>query len=224
MAVATAVFLLLTSLVSVTAAIAVAQKERATAAALFRAETHLATAKQVVDRFGAEMSERLARIPAATEVRGEMLEESLRFYEDLARYAHSDPTLQRDAATAAFKAAAVAEKLGHLPRAAELYEVSRQRFKSLATTETEDRDAIRVCERRLVLLAAIEQNNTGRKLAQEGRIPEAVVSLNAARQILEGLLEEEDADAELSNCLAGVLGNLAVLELTDRTQTEGVVH
>ena len=210
LAVATAGLLLMALLGTATTAVVVSQKERATAAALSRADTLLVTAKQVVDRFGAEMSDRLAHIPAAAEVRGEMLEESLRFYEDLARYAESDPSLKRDAATAAFKAAAVAEKTGRLQRAAELYELSRQHFSSLAVTETEARDAARVCERRLILLEVIDQNNSGRRLLQEGLVPDAAEKFAAARDTLENLLEGE-AGAELSSCLATVLNNLAMV-------------
>ena len=209
-AVATAGFLLVALLASSTAAIVVAQKERATAAALLRAETHLATAKRVVDRFGAEMSDRLADIPAATAVRGEMLEESLRFYEELASYAEADPSLKLDAATAAFKAAAVAEKTGRLERAAELYWLARQRFTSLAETEPEARDAALVCERRLILLGVIGQNNAGRELLQKGFVSEAAENFAAARETLEKLLVGE-ADAELSSCLAAVLNNLAMV-------------
>lgn len=208
--VATAALLLVALLVSSTAAIIVAQKERATAAALHRAETHLATAKQVVDRFGAEMSERLADIPAATAVRGEMLEESLRFYEELALYAASDPSLKRDAATAAYKAAAIAEKTGRLQRAAELYELARHRFSSLAETEPEARDSANICERRLILLTAIQQNNSGKRLLQEGLVSEAAQKFSAARNTLEELLGT-DADAELRSCLAAVLNNLAMV-------------
>ncbi len=210
LAVATAGLLLVALLATSAAVVVVAQKERATAAALLRAETHLATAKQVVDRFGAVMSDRLADIPAATAVRGEILEESLRFYEELARYAESDPSLKLDAATAAFKAAAVAEKTGRLPRAAELYELARQHFTSLAEVETEAQDAARTCERRLNLLAAIQQNNSGRRLLQDGLESEAAVNFTAARRTLEELLLA-NADAELRSCLATVLNNLAMV-------------
>jgi tetratricopeptide (TPR) repeat protein len=210
LAVATAGMLLVALLASSTAAIVVTQKERATAAALLRAETHLATAKKVVDRFGAEMSDRLAGIPAATAVRGEMLEESLRFYEDLARYAEADPSLKLDAATAAFKAAAVAEKTGRLPRAAELYELARRHFSSLAETQGEAREMALVCQRRLILLGVIGQNNAGRELLQKGFVLEAAENFAAARDTLEKLLAE-NADAELSSCLAAVLNNLAMI-------------
>lgn len=202
--------LLVASLASSAALFVVAQKERATADALRRAETHLATAKQAVDRFGAEMSERLADIPAAASVRGEMLEESLRFYEELSRYAESDPALQHDAATAAFKAAAVAEKTGRLQHAIELYELARKRFVSLANGDVEARDALRVCQRRLLLLAAIQQNNDGRQLLESAHVGEAEHFLLEARTTLEELLNA-DADAEVGSCLACVINNLAML-------------
>ena len=149
----TVTMVLIGLLISSVSAVVMLWKEREAAAARERAERHLATAKQAVDRLGAEMTEQLALIPEAAAVRGAMLEETLRFYEDLSQYAAEDPHMRRDLASAAFKAAGAAQQLGRRERAVELYEQASHEFAAVEA-DTEIRFARALCNSRLAQLLA----------------------------------------------------------------------
>ncbi|QDU88197.1 Serine/threonine-protein kinase PrkC [Pirellulimonas nuda] len=111
--------LVLVAAVSIIAGLALAREGRRTAAALdqaeanlARAETHYRQAREVVDRLGSGLADRLAELPAAAPLRQSVLADTLRYYREFIEQAKGDAMLRRELVETQLKAGVVAYRLG----------------------------------------------------------------------------------------------------------------
>lgn len=154
-----------------------AAKQAETDRALLHARAHFSEVQKLVDGFGAGVSERLREVPGAEEVRGDLLRETLKYYEAILNYAGDTASLREDAAKAAFKAGAVHEQIGQNEAALDMYRLARDHFSELIAAPTGKilyQGDLALCE-----------NNLGALLARLGKTTEAQKFLESAvaRQI-----------------------------------------
>ena len=98
-----------------------------------RAQAKFQQAREMLDRFGARVAQRLANeVPGAEGVRKELLAEMLPYYQDFVREAADDPALQADLALTLTKIGNLSEQLGALPEAQRAYEDARAILDKLA--------------------------------------------------------------------------------------------
>ena len=94
----------------------------------------------VVDRFGSQLAQRLADVPGASQVRRELLTETLQYYRDFAEQAKDDPQLQADLGLTYSKIAKLAAESGLNNDAIAAHESARDVYARLAAEEPGNRD------------------------------------------------------------------------------------
>lgn len=169
-----------------------------------QAEENYRTARLAVDKFGLGMSERLASVPGAEEVRREILRETLKYYARFITQARRDPSLKGDVGLALLKSGGIHEQLGAVAEASEAYDQAIEALRivsaSPARSVARDRDLAR------------GWNNRGLLRSRLGRTEGALVDLTQARELqmalLEGATNDDEADS-LRGDLACSLGNQA---------------
>jgi serine/threonine protein kinase len=140
-----------------TALVMLAAKQTETDRALVRARAHFREVQEVVDRFGARVSEKLRDVPGAEPIRGELLRETLAYYDAILEYAGDEPALREDAAKAAFKAGVVHEQIGESELAKAKYQLAKNRFSQMVVempTVPAHQADLALCENNLGSLAA----------------------------------------------------------------------
>ncbi|MCL4204324.1 MAG: tetratricopeptide repeat protein [Pirellulaceae bacterium] len=105
-----------------------------------RAELNYRHARGIVDRFGARLAERLVEIPGAEQIRRELLQDTLQYYQDLAAQARDDPALRVDLATTYGKMGAIIENIGSTEEAIAAYESARELWDQLAAEAPRESD------------------------------------------------------------------------------------
>lgn len=167
-----------------------------------RAERHFREAQQAVDRFGAQLAERLADVPGTDQVRSELLGETLRYYRDFVEQAKGDPALRADLAMTFSKIGSLMGEIGSTPEAIDAHRSALGLWEQLAA-ENPAQDEYR---RRLALC----RNNLALALRSAGRTDEA-------RRAYEGAirLQQELAAGDGKEDLGGLAlahTNLGLLE------------
>jgi serine/threonine protein kinase len=143
--------------------------------ALAIAEENLQQAHTVLKRFGTRYSEQLAAIPGAEGVRSQMLEDSLKFYEQLEAQTANDPALAINQAIAYNRMGTLSEKLGNTKVALAKHEAARKIWQARFNGEPSNAEYARNL--------ALCDNNIGLLLVSFGREAEAVAALLRAKQI-----------------------------------------
>ena len=119
-----------------------------------RAERHFREAQEVVDRFGSRLAERLKDVPGADGVRREVLEETLRYYENFVEEAGSDPALRTELALTHSKIGTLAEQIGSVESAITAQTNALRLFEQLIAEQPDSVDLRRhagICQNNLAL-------------------------------------------------------------------------
>lgn len=190
--------------VGVIATVLVMRESREAELNLHRAEKNFYAARDVVDRFGAGLAERLTEVPGAESIRQDLLTETIAYYREFAEQAESNPQLRVDLALAYSKLGALLEKRGSLAEALEAHDRARALWARLAADSPgsrEHRDHL-----------ALSWNNLAGTLATAGRFEEARDAQNAAVRIQSQLADEFADDVDARSDLAQSYGQLGSLE------------
>lgn len=187
---------------------------------LAQARSHFNQAREVVDLFGTQYADRLAKIPGAEQIRQEILTDALGYYRGFIAEAADDPTFQGDLALTYAKVGSVTEQTGDPARALVAY---RQAQTILETLVRERPDA----EKPRAQLATCH-NNAGQVLMRQGKIAEARASHRRAIEIQKSLVEqfpddEYRGDLALSyNNLGEVESRASAIEAADEDYREAI--
>jgi eukaryotic-like serine/threonine-protein kinase len=180
-----------------------------------QAEEYYKTARLAVDKFGLQMSERLADVPGAEGVRRDMIQETLRYYDSFVSQARSDPKLQVDVANALLKSGSLLEQMGDRHGATRSYDQSVTTFEAhLANASDVDFEVQRDLARAL--------NNRGLLKSRSGGSEDGIADLRRAQALQSKLLEAATSPSEqdeIRGDLACSLCNEAYV-LTNRGQSE----
>lgn len=207
--------LALVTIVSATAAVMVARAQQQTATALAeseaslkRAESHYRQAREVVDHFGGDLSDRLVNVPGSEPIRRELLADTLRYYQSFLASSGDDASLslEDDLASTQFKSGVIAEKLGDLPGAAEHYRAA------LTRTTTDP------------LLRVMCLNNLAHVLHQQGSSQLAREQYAEAIMIARAAADEQPTNAAWRSRLAEPLANLGMLESRSGNRELALTH
>jgi eukaryotic-like serine/threonine-protein kinase len=171
---------------------------------LRRAEKNFSAARNVVDRFGAGLAERLAEVPGADSIRQDLLTETIGYYREFVEQAEGDPQLRVDLALAYSKLGTLLEDRGSLTEALEAHERARALWARLAADSPGSRD------HRQHL--ALGWSKLAGAFAAAGRFDEARDAQNAAIRIQMQLADEFVADASCRSDLAQSYCHLGTLE------------
>ena len=157
---------LVLALVGLTASTLMIAREKARAENnVVRADRYFRDARQVLDRFGVQLAERLADVPGAEEVRQELLQETREYYESFVNEAKSDPKLRADMALTYGKIATLLDEVGTPDEAAAAHRQALEVFAELAAANPQNQEY----QKRLAQCG----NNLALALARAGRSDEA---------------------------------------------------
>lgn len=174
------------------------------------AQQHYAQAREVVDRFGLQLSGELGRLPETGPIRRKLLEETLAYYNQFIEQAGEDESLSGDIAATLHRAGVAADKLGDAPAAQRYYAEAVDKYAELLTTQPSE---IPLHEQ-LVRC----QSGLGLSLAGAGQTKEAKAAYRAAAVSIAAMPagDRRDAvDAELANnwgLLCGQAGDAIAAE------------
>jgi serine/threonine protein kinase/tetratricopeptide (TPR) repeat protein len=204
------VFLIAAFTGTATAAVLIMRQQAETRRALLLAEQNLQQAEEnlrqagsVVDHFGLFAAERLAEISGTESLRGELLGDTLRYYQQFIQRADQDPRLQTGLAVAYFKSAELFERLGDQGEALQSYERAANVFQELfdhSATADDTRTKLAMC-----------YNNIGLLRANRGETQAALAAYRKAITLQEGLIADGAAAFSHERDLALTLGNLGLL-------------
>ena len=175
------------------------------------ARRRLDDAHNAVDRFGAQLAEKLGQLSGTEELRHEVLRDTLQYYEDFVAEAGNDPNLQDDLALTYSKIGVLTDQIGSCKQAIEAHEKAVTGFAALAAaapTDSEYRRRLGLCH-----------NNMALTLRRAGRVTEARRSYLAAIELQMELVDEGAGtkvvgDLALSHTNLGLLhSELGELEL-----------
>ena len=185
-------------------------EKRQTAAALQqaerqleRAESNYKQARGVIDRYGLRLAEELAEIPGVERVRRELLEDSLRCYENLLEQSRGDSALEAERAATAFRAAEIAAELGDRRAAAAGYSSACDSFARLL--EKHPGSAA------FLSSLALCHNNLGLILAADGDAAGAGAAFRKAERLAEDACHDAPDDGTHGWRLALVLTNIGMV-------------
>jgi serine/threonine protein kinase/Flp pilus assembly protein TadD len=168
-----------------------------------RAEKHLGRAHAAVDRFGTQLAERLSAVPGASQVRRELLQETLGYYQDFVEEAADDPTLQDDLALTYSKIGMLTDQIGSTDEAIQAHKRALDLFQRLVEAEP---NAVEY-QRRLAMC----HNNMALTMRRAGRVAEAREAYGEAIALQQELLRDEQRGDVLSD-LALSHTNLGLLQ------------
>ncbi|HUT92259.1 MAG TPA: serine/threonine-protein kinase [Thermoguttaceae bacterium] len=169
-----------------------------------RAELHFRQARAVVDRFAAHHAERLADLPGAEQLRGELLRDALDYYRGFIEHARDDPALQADLALTHFKVGALQEQVGDRNGALDAYQRGRDILQRLG----QEQPTARKYRRDLALC----WNNIGLVRAQTGGTAAAQHAYGQAIDVQSRLVRADPDSADFRSDLATTYGNLGLLQ------------
>jgi tetratricopeptide (TPR) repeat protein len=169
-----------------------------------RADRYLNDARQMLDRFGVQLADRLEEVPGADNVRRELLQETCAYYQHFVQEASGDPALRGDLAVAYGKLAGLLNEAGSYAEGLSAQRKCVELFRELAAEEPTNVDYQKGL--------ALSQNNLALLLAQQEQ-PEAAKTEYAAaiarQRQLGGRFPD---DAAIASDLAASLGNLGLLQ------------
>jgi tetratricopeptide (TPR) repeat protein len=169
-----------------------------------RADRYLNDARQVLDRFGVQLAERLAEVPGAEDVRRELLQETCAYYQHFVAEASGDPALRGELAVAYGKLAKLLNEAGSYDEGLAAQQKSVQLYGQLAVDEPARVDYQKGL--------ALSQNNLALMLARQGKPDEAKSQFTAAIERQRSLVKRLPQDAAIAGDLAASLGNYGLLQ------------
>lgn len=170
-----------------------------------RAQAHARRARDVIDGLLTRVAtERLAETPHAMELRREMLEDALRYYEGFVEDAGDDAALAREASLARGRVGKIYEALGRFDEAATAYRESIEEHDRLLLTADAD------CAAGLRQELARAWNNLGVICLRSSRDAEAVAAYRRSIEIKRDLVASDPGRSEFRVELARSLSNLAM--------------
>jgi len=167
------------------------------------AEANFRQARETVDRFGAQLAERLSGIPSAEPIRRALLRDTLEYYQKFVEQASGDPSLEDDIAVTHAKIAALIEQTGRTQDAIAAHRKAESIFERLAAEQQhapQHRAQLALC-----------RNNLGLLLARTGKTDEARRLFLQAIGTHEQLASEDADDAQHAADLALTQNNLGLL-------------
>lgn len=168
-----------------------------------RAERRLDDAHEAVDRFGAQLAEKLAHVSGAEELRREVLQDTLAYYRDFVEEAADDPVLQDDLALTYSKIGTLTDEIGSTDEAIQSHKMAIALFRKLVGEEPDNAQY----KRRLAMC----QNNLALTLRRAGRLAEAYGAYREAIA-LQRELTRTDPSSEAAGDLALSYTNLGLLQ------------
>ncbi|MFC1597048.1 protein kinase [Planctomycetota bacterium] len=103
-----------------------------------RAEEHRRTAREAVDRLFTKVAEDLEGYPHMTEIRRELLEDALEFYQGFLKEKSDDPEIRLETAYAYGRVGQIQEELGYFSKALGPYQKGNQLLQELQTEHRND--------------------------------------------------------------------------------------
>ncbi len=199
-----AVFLLILTAVSTTGALLLSREHDRKQVALATAEENWQQAREVVDRFGTQFAQQLARLPGSEPLRHAVLTDTLTYYQEFIARAAADPSLKQDLATTQLQAGTIASQLGDSSAAEQSFRAAAELFGELATGADQPGE--------FQQQQATALNNLALLFAAQGKLAEAREQYTAAIQ-LQSLVVAADAElASAKRLLAEMFTNLGLLE------------
>jgi serine/threonine protein kinase/Flp pilus assembly protein TadD len=181
-----------------------------------QAQAKFHQAREMLDRFGARVAQRLANdVPGAEEVRKELLDGMLPYYREFARESAGDPSLQADLALTFSKIGFLSDQLGSLAEAEQAYTEARKVLEKLVS-----REPARPEHRRSLALCC---NNLGQLLEKRGAVEAGRKQLARALAIQEQLVKQSPS-IEVRSDLATTHGNLGLMISRSGQQQEAAEH
>ncbi len=179
-----------------------------------RADRNFRQARETVDQFGSQLSERLAGLPGAEQVRSDLLRETLGYYRRFAAQAKEDPSLQADLAQTYSKIGSLLDEIGNADEAIAAHREALALYQQLSKSQSD------VVEYRRRL--GITQNNLALALQRAGDIDGASGSFQDAIAMQKKLAGVDPDRADLRIDLAKTLNNSGRLasELDQKAQAE----
>lgn len=162
-----------------------------------------AESRAAVDRLGAQTAELLADIPAASEVRRQLLQVTVAYYQSFAERASDDPDLIEDLAITYGKIGSLQSEIGMTNEATETLRQSKDLFKRLSSAEPQNE--------RLATALATCQNNLALALENDGHHEHAKRLYEQAIEIQETLVAVKPSDPDRQANLSLSLNNLGLL-------------
>lgn len=176
-----------------------------------RAAANFRHARDAVDRFGAQLAERLAEIPGAEHVRRELLQETLDYYREFAAQTGTDPALRADLALTYTKMGTITDRIGSTDEAIAAYKNAQGILEELvaeAPSAADYRRELALCLNNLALL-----------LSRSGSTADARNAYDRAIRLQEQLVAGSPQAEQYQGDLARSLNNLGLLQC-DTGQTE----
>ncbi|QDV45091.1 Serine/threonine-protein kinase PrkC [Stieleria neptunia] len=193
--------LALLGLVASNAMIAAAKRESDASTIMWKESE--AESRAAVDRLGAQTAELLADIPSASEVRRQLLQETLAYYQSFVQRATDDPELVEDIAVTYGKIGSLQSEIGLSREAAQSLRQSKDLFERLSiadpTNETLS-SALATCQNNLALV----QEKAG-DYATAKQLYEQAIAIG------ERLVSAEPNDPDRQSDLSLSLNNLGLL-------------
>lgn len=168
------------------------------------AEQHFREAREVVDRLGIQLAERLAHVPGADEVRRDLLLQTLQYYRNFVSQAQDDPALRSDLALAYGKSGTLSAEIGSNDEAIQAHTNAIGLLRQLAEENPREPDY----RRRL----ALSQNHLALALSRSGRTDAARSAYREAIRLQEELVARDAGDGSYTGDLALSHTNLGLLQ------------
>jgi len=168
------------------------------------AQAYFRKAQNAVYQLGSEMAEKLANVPGADRVRGELLEETLGYYRDFVDEAKDNPALRADLAMTYSKIGTLTGEIGSTEDAIEAHRSALVLFEQLVADEPH------VADHRSRL--ALCQNNLALVLSRSGRTDDARLAYRDAIRLQKGLVNGREDGERFSGDLALSYSNLGLLQ------------
>jgi serine/threonine protein kinase/tetratricopeptide (TPR) repeat protein len=169
------------------------------------AEKSFHRAHQAVHDFWVRVSERLSEIPGVLALRKELLEGTLKYYDDFLEQRGDDPKLQLETADTLVSVAQINSLIGSKAKSLDAYEKARDLYARLHKADPKNLD--------LQIRLARGWHNVGTLQAANGRFGPSLDSHLEAKKLYDEFLGDHPQDAELRGGKANTLHNLAVAHM-----------
>lgn len=168
-----------------------------------RAEKHFVRAHDAVNKFSTTFSERdLLNVPGLQDVRKELLEDALRYYQEFLKEQAGNPQLERELAEALVRVARIRDACGSRTEALAAYVDARAAYEKFAVANPADRDL----RRKL----ASTSMHIGMLRVLTAHTAQGMRDYGRAREQYAALLREDPNDAIAQSGQATTLGNVAL--------------
>ena len=181
----------------------IAREQRKTAQNYALAEERFRNAQDTVERLGLHVSERLAKVPGATEIRKDILRQTLGYLRNFAAQAKDNPELRADLALTYSKIGTLSAEIGSPAETIAADKEAIQLFRSLADADPRDTN----CRQRL----GVCQNNLGLALARSGKTDDARRAFGEAIRLQEDIADIVENREQCLADLALARSNLGLL-------------